>query len=151
MKLLYSQYSTQCKKIYYPQIAGESKSNVVSEQFQFWYTRFSPSTLQWRHYERIGVSNQRRLDCLLSHSFRQIKENIKAPRHWPLWGAFISQRCFPLTKGQYRGKCFHLMTSSYSFVWNIVWHRRNFLICGYLGKWLSTHICLFHLNTFRGI
>ena len=31
----------------------------------------------------------------------QIKENIKAPRHWP-----------SRTNGQLRGKCFHLMTSS---------------------------------------
>ena len=31
----------------------------------------------------------------------QIKENTKAPHHWPT-----------CTKGQYPGKCFHLMTSS---------------------------------------
>ena len=24
-------------------------------------------SLQWRHYERDGVSNHRRLDCLLNH------------------------------------------------------------------------------------
>ena len=42
----------------------------------------------------------------------QIKESIKAPRHWPLWGEFTGDRWIPHTKGQYRGKCFHLMTSS---------------------------------------
>ena len=36
----------------------------------------------------------------------QIKENIKAPRHWPLWGDIIGHRR-PVTR-----KCFHLMTSS---------------------------------------
>ena len=35
----------------------------------------------------------------------QIKVNIKAPRHWPMW--------IPRRKGQWRGKCFHLMTSSW--------------------------------------
>ena len=31
----------------------------------------------------------------------QIKENIKAPRHWPLWWEFTGDRT-PLTKGQWR-------------------------------------------------
>ena len=43
----------------------------------------------------------------------QIKENIKAPRHWPLCGEFTGDRWNPLTKGQLSGKCFHLMTSSW--------------------------------------
>ena len=42
----------------------------------------------------------------------QIKENIKAPRHLPLCGEFTGDRWFPRIKGQWRGKCFHLMTSS---------------------------------------
>ena len=42
----------------------------------------------------------------------QIIENIKAPRHWPLCGEFTGDRRIPLTKGQQRGKCFHLMTTS---------------------------------------
>ena len=42
----------------------------------------------------------------------QIKENIKAPRHWPLCGEFTGGRWIPRTNGQLRGKCFHLMTSS---------------------------------------
>ena len=46
----------------------------------------------------------------------QIKENIKAPRHWPLCGEFTCDRWIPhTTNGQYRGKFFHLMTSS----WNV--------------------------------
>ena len=50
-----------------------------------------PHSLQWRHYERDGAPNDcRRIDCncLLKILFRQIKGNIKAPRHWPLWGEF---------------------------------------------------------------
>ena len=30
----------------------------------------------------------------------QIKENIKAPRHWPLCGKFTGDRWIPRTKGQ---------------------------------------------------
>ena len=30
----------------------------------------------------------------------QIKENIKASRHWPLRGEFTGDRWIPLTKGQ---------------------------------------------------
>ena len=37
-------------------------------------------------------------------------ENIKASRYWPQWGR---HRWNPLTKGQWRGKCFHLMRSSW--------------------------------------
>ena len=44
----------------------------------------------------------------------QIKENMEAPRHWPLCGEFTSHRWIPRTKGQLRGKCFHLMTSSWT-------------------------------------
>ena len=39
---------------------------------------------------------------LFTQSFihAQIKENIKALRHWPLWGEFTGDRRIPLTKGQ---------------------------------------------------
>ena len=42
----------------------------------------------------------------------QIKENIKAPRHWSVCGEFTGDRWIPRTNGQSRGKGFHLMTSS---------------------------------------
>ena len=45
----------------------------------------------------------------------QIEENIKAPRHWPLWGEFTDKRWIPRTNGHERGKCLHLMTSSCEF------------------------------------
>ena len=41
----------------------------------------------------------------------QIKENIKAPRNWPLWGEFTGDRWNPRTNGQWRRKCFNWMTS----------------------------------------
>ena len=42
----------------------------------------------------------------------QIKEIIKAPRHWPLCEEFTGYRWIPRTNGPWCGKCFHLMTSS---------------------------------------
>ena len=42
----------------------------------------------------------------------KVEENIKAPCHWPLCGEFTGDRRIPRTKGQLRGKFFHLMTSS---------------------------------------
>ena len=55
--------------------------------------------LQWRHNEHNGVSNHRRLHCLLNRLFR-CKRNIKAPRHWPLWGEFNGDRWIPRTNFQ---------------------------------------------------
>ena len=43
----------------------------------------------------------------------QIKDNIEAPHRWPLCRQFTDQWRIPRTKGQWRGKCFHLMTSSF--------------------------------------
>ena len=53
---------------------------------------------------------------LLAQPFTQaqIKENIKAPHHWPLCREFTGDQWIPHTKGQYRGRCFHLMTSSWN-------------------------------------
>ena len=50
----------------------------------------------------------------------QMKENIKAPRRWPLWGEFTAHRIHRSSvtsphKGPASGKCFHLMTSSWIF------------------------------------
>ena len=72
--------------------------------------RTSPPSLQWRHNGRDGVSNHRCFDCLPK---AQIKENIKAPRHWPLLGEYTGDQWIPRTKCQYHGNCFHLMTSSW--------------------------------------
>ena len=70
--------------------------------------------LQWLHNERDGVSNHWRIDCLLNRLFRcRSKKTPKAPRHWTLWGEFSGHRWIPCSKFQWRGKCFHLMRSSW--------------------------------------
>ena len=69
-------------------------------------------TLQWRRNEHDGVSNHRRLDCLLNRLFREdqrkhqnsaslafVREIHRSPVNSPYKG--------PVTR-----KCFHLMTSS---------------------------------------
>ena len=72
--------------------------------------------LHWRHNDYDGVSNHQPHAWLFTQSFiqAQIKENITAPRHWPLCGEFTGTGEFPAQKASKRGKCFHLMTSSWS-------------------------------------
>ena len=91
--------------------------SVYSWLFMSWKSKLNPgSTLRWRHNERDSVSNHQLHDCLLIVYSDADKEIIKAPRHWPLCGEFTGDRWIPRTNGQLRGKCFHLMTSS----WNIL-------------------------------
>ena len=81
-------------------------------------TVWMPASLQWRHYERDLASHI--TSRLFTQPFiqAQIEENIKDPRHWPLWGEFTSDQWIPCTKYQWHEKCFHLMTSSCSIVYN---------------------------------
>ena len=72
--------------------------------------KMGPITLQWCHNERDGVSNQRRLDGLLNRLFRRKSKKTSKLRVTDLCEG--NDRWIPLTKGQWREKCFHLMTSS---------------------------------------
>ena len=60
-----------------------------------------------------AIASQITTSRLFTQAFiqTQIKENIKAPRHWPLCGEFTGDRWIPRTNDQLRGKCFRLMTS----------------------------------------
>ena len=51
--------------------------------------------LPWRHNDHDSVSNHQPHDCFYNRLFRQIKGNIKAPRHWPLCGEFTGTGEFP--------------------------------------------------------
>ena len=54
-----------------------------------WFVIIGVVTLQWRHNEHGGVPIHQPHDCLLNRLFKeQSKENIKAPRDWPLCGEF---------------------------------------------------------------
>ena len=78
-----------------------SSDNEKVPEYRLYGTKYQVKLLQWRHCERDGVSNHQSHDCLLNRLFEaQIKENIKAPRHWPLCGEFTRDRWIPRTKGQ---------------------------------------------------
>ena len=69
------------------------------------------NTLQWWNNARGCVSNHRRIECLLKRLFRRRSKKTSKLRV-TLWGEFTGDRWIPCTKGQWRGKCFHLMASS---------------------------------------
>ena len=71
-------------------------------------------TTQWRHSKRGGVSNHRRLDCLLNRLFRRRSKKTSKPSVTDLCEG--NSPVIPLTKGQQREKCFHLMTSSWNHI-----------------------------------
>ena len=65
----------------------------------------SESKLDLVHYNDVimsAMAYQSPAYRLLTQPFvqAQIKENIKAPRHWPLWGESTGNRWIPRAKGQ---------------------------------------------------
>ena len=56
------------------------------------------ASLQWRYNGRNDVSNHQPHPCLRNRSWAQIKENTKAPRHWPLCGNSSVTGEFPTQK-----------------------------------------------------
>ena len=57
--------------------------------------------LHWRHNGHDSVSNHQSCYCFLRLFIQtQIKDDIKAPRHWPLCGEFTGDRWIPHTNGQ---------------------------------------------------
>ena len=65
--------------------------------FSIWIIKYITVTSKWARW-RLKSSAYR----LFAQPFdqAQIKENIKAPRYWTLWGKSTGDRWFPLTKGQ---------------------------------------------------
>ena len=61
---------------------------------------------------RLILETLRYVYVFRHYNTNQIKENIKVPRQWPLFGKSTGDRWILLKKDQQRGKCFHLMTSS---------------------------------------
>ena len=62
------------------------------------------------------------LTIVYSAVYSGAEKKDKAPRHWPLGGEFTGDRWIPRTNDQQRGKCFHLMTSSWL---NTLQRKRN--------------------------
>ena len=82
----------------------------------------------------------------------ETKENIKAQRHWPLWGEFTGDWRIHRTKGHWHGKCFHLKTSScIGKVHSRIWQWCNWIVYQTLDeyrmcfRWCqSLNICPVH-------
>ena len=68
-----------------------------------------------RHHGRDDVSNHQPYDCLLNRLFRRRLKKTSKLCVTGLWGEFTDDQWIPRTKGQWRGKCFHLMKSSCEF------------------------------------
>ena len=82
-----------------PSGARPSADTIMTKKVRCFLPSFHGS-LQWRHNGRDGVSNHQHHSPLFAHTFIQIKENVKAPRHWPLWGEFTGGRWIPRIKDQ---------------------------------------------------
>ena len=77
-----------------PKPGYSNKTRSIPWALIAWLRPASP--LHWRHNDHDGVSNHQPHGCLLNRLFQaQIKENIKAPRHWPLCGEFTGTGEFP--------------------------------------------------------
>ena len=81
--------------------------SLSQEAYRKLYITVTSSWAWWRHKSPASR--------LFTRPFiqTQIKENIKAPCHWPLSAEFTGDQLIPRTNSQWRGKCFHLMTSSW--------------------------------------
>ena len=73
-------------------VTSDDYIGIMATRFSLpWTGRGQYISLQWRHNGRDSGSNHQPHDCLLKRFIQtQIKENIKAPRHWPLWGEIAS-------------------------------------------------------------
>ena len=111
----------KCLIIQAPPICFAISLQLVNVKYSFRYFLAHTHVLWYIMCYIVTVTSKRArwrpkspVPRLFTQTFIQahIKENIKAPCHWPLWGEFTDDRWIPLTKGQWRGKCFNLMTSS---------------------------------------
>ena len=87
-------------------------------------------TLRWRHKSPASR--------LFAQPFIQakMKENIKAPRHWPLWGEFTVVRWIPPHTGPVRRKMFPFDdVTMLAWQYEIMARDRIWLICSKYGYW----------------
>ena len=62
------------------------KSDCCHQLLKKNLTKYVSCSLKWCHKKHNGVSNQRRLlNCLLNRLLWRRLNDIKAPRHWPVW------------------------------------------------------------------
>ena len=91
----------------------------VRPQYTLWHVTgasiFTSQALYWRHNERDGVSNHQPHGCYPTvYSDADKRKHRSSALQAFVWGIHRG-RWIPRTKGHLRGKCFHLMTSSWLF------------------------------------
>ena len=113
-------------------------------------------SLQWHHNECDGISNHWRLD-LFTQPFVQaeIKEDIRAPRHWPLWGNSPVTSEFPSQRVSNAEKVFtwwHRMeTRAGENAYSIIRVFIDFFTCyNLILMWKLTKCLLISLGLFCG-
>ena len=112
-----------------------------------WVKEWNP--LPWHHNERDGVSITGARFFAEPFVQAKTKENIKAPRHSPLWGEFTGDPWyFTHTNGQYRGKFFHLMILSWLFKKN---NDLYFMFSNYIFLYAIQIDEYLQLNIYRSI
>ena len=142
-------------------------SNFLNMNLYYYHSntvryRYNTATLQWRHNARDGVSNHWRIHSLLNGLFRQIKENMKAPRHRPLWGEstgdqWIPSQMFPfgdvITKFLQNAEKYTVRARYFvycNFVWFMYWpclvippnHIYIYILTEYCNKQIEQRIAL---------
>ena len=93
-----------------PQPSCAERPQPYTCHTRFLVRRCSFISLHWRHNEPDGVSNHQPNDCLFNRLFRRRsdRQNITAPRHWPLCGEFTGDRWIPRTLWPVTWKMFPL-------------------------------------------
>ena len=96
-----------------------TNETLCRDVYHRWSVDSPNNELRWRHDLCDGVSNHRRLDCLLDRLFRRRSKktsrfhvNGLCEGNPPVTGGFPNPPVDSPQKGQLRGKCFYLMTSS---------------------------------------
>ena len=82
-------------------------NNAFNKKDIWWHLMY---TLRWRQNGRDSISNHQPHDCLLNRLFRRRPKKTSKLR---VTGLCARDRWIPRTNGQWRRKCFHLMTSSW--------------------------------------
>ena len=92
-------------------------------------------SLRWRHNDHDSVSNHQPHGCLLSRLFGRRSKKHQSSASLAFVRGIHRDRGIPRTKGQLRGKCFHLMTSSCRGLFHLVKLGHGLEITAYIFAW----------------
>ena len=99
-------------------------SNVIVTIHSCWAFRYNDVIMSVMASQITSLT----IVCSSDYSEMHIKENIKAPRHWPLWGKFTGDRWIPCTTQR----------ASNAENVSIWWRHHALIIISYLAL-----VCLF--------